>query len=149
MFNRSHYEDVLVVRVERLVPEEVWRRRYDQILAFEQLLVDEGTTILKFMLHISKDEQAARLQSRIDDPAKHWKFNPSDLEHRTRWNDYMAAYAEAISRTSTDAAPWYVVPANRKWYRDLVVATTILETLEAMDLRYPEPAEGIAGLVVT
>ncbi len=149
VFNRSHYEDVLVVRVEGLVPEPVWRRRYDHIVAFEQMLVDEGTAILKFMLNISKDEQAARLQARVDDPSKHWKFNPSDLESRSRWDGYMAAYGEAITRTSTDAAPWYIVPANRKWYRDLVVATTIVEALEAMDLRYPEPADGIAGTVVT
>ncbi len=149
VFNRSHYEDVLVVRVEGLAPEHVWSRRYQHIAAFEQTLVDEGTTILKFMLHISKEEQAARLQSRIDDPNKRWKFNPSDLEHRTRWDDYMAAYADAISRTCTDSAPWYIVPANRKWYRDLVVATTIVETIEDMGLSYPAPAEGIAGLVVT
>lgn len=148
VFNRSHYEDVLVVRVEGLAPEQVWRRRFDHIVAFENMLVDEGTTVLKFMLNISKDEQAARLQSRIHDPAKHWKFNLSDLEHRSRWGDYMDAYAEAIARTSTAAAPWYVVPANRKWYRDVVVATVIVETLEAMDLRYPEPPEGIEGLVV-
>jgi polyphosphate kinase 2 (PPK2 family) len=127
----------------------VWRRRYDHIVSFEQMLVDEGTTVLKFMLNISKGEQAARLQARVDDPSKHWKFNPSDLESRTRWDDYMAAYGEAITRTSTDTAPWYVVPANRKWYRDLVVATTIVETLEGMDLRYPEPAEGVEGTVVS
>ncbi len=149
VFNRSHYEDVLVVRVMGLAPGEVWRRRYDHIVAFEQLVVDEGTTILKFMLNISKAEQAARLQARIDDPEKRWKFNAGDIDHRARWDDYMAAYTEAITRTSTATAPWYVVPANRKWYRDLVVATTIVETLEAMDLRYPEPEEGIEGLVIT
>ncbi|CAN5459268.1 polyphosphate kinase 2 family protein [soil metagenome] len=149
VFNRSHYEDVLVVRVMELAAEEVWSRRYEHIVAFEQMLVEEGTTTVKFMINISQEEQAARLQVRIDDPDKRWKFNSGDLEHRARWDDYMAAFAEAIGRTSTETAPWYIVPGNRKWYRDLVIATTIVETLEGLDLRFPEPEEGIADIVVT
>jgi len=140
IFNRSHYEDVLVVRVHSLVPEEVWSKRYDHINAFERTLADEGTTILKFFLHIDLDEQRERFQARLDEPHKHWKFNPGDLEERKLWPEYMRAYEDAISRTSTEWAPWYVVPANRKWYRNLVVGTVIIETLEGLDMRYPEPA---------
>jgi PPK2 family polyphosphate:nucleotide phosphotransferase len=139
IFNRSHYEDVLIVRVHGLAPEKVWRKRYDQINAFEQMLAEEGTTILKFFLHISRQEQKDRLQARLDDPKKHWKFNPDDLEERKRWNDYMDAYEEVLRRTSTDCAPWYVVPANHKWYRDLVIGTAIVERLKALRIRFPEP----------
>ncbi len=139
IFNRSHYEDVLVVRVHGLVPADRWQRRFDHINAFEKLLADEGTTILKFFLHISKDEQKARLQARLDDPEKHWKFRVGDLDERRRWDDYMAAYAEAIARTSTRHAPWYVIPGNRKWYRDLVIGRIIVATLEALDMRFPPP----------
>ena len=139
IFNRSHYEDVLVVRVHNLVPEEVWSGRYDHINWFERTLADEGTTILKFFLHIDLDEQKRRFQARLDEPRKHWKFNPGDLEERKLWNDYMQAYEEAIGRTSTEWAPWYIVPANRKWYRNLVVATVITETLNGLDMKYPEP----------
>ncbi len=149
VFNRSHYEDVLVVRVLGLAPEDRWRRRYDHILDFEQLLVDEGTTVVKFYLHISKDEQARRLQARLDDPTKRWKFNAGDLDHRELWGDYMAAFEEALSRTSTEAAPWYIVPANHKWYRDIVVATTLVETLERLNLRYPPPEDGLDDLTIT
>jgi PPK2 family polyphosphate:nucleotide phosphotransferase len=139
IFNRSHYEDVLVVRVHNLVPEEVWSRRYVHINAFERLLAEEGTTILKFFLHIDPDEQQERLQARLDEPTKHWKFNPSDLKERKLWPEYTAAYEDALSKTSTEWAPWIIVPANRKWYRNLVVGTTIVEALEALDMRHPEP----------
>ena len=139
IFNRSHYEDVLVVRVHSLVPEAVWSKRYDQINAFERTLVEEGTTILKFFLHIDLEEQRERFQARLDEPHKRWKFNPADLDERKLWPKYMAAYEDAISKTSTDWAPWVVVPANRKWYRNLVVGTAIVETLEGLDMRYPEP----------
>jgi len=148
VFNRSHYEDVLVVRVHDLVPEEVWRARYAQIRAFEDLLVTEGTTVVKIMLHISEEEQRVRQQERIDNPAKRWKFSANDLDERKRWDDYIAAFEEAITRTTTADAPWYVVPADRNWYRDWAVLQILVETLERLDPQYPEPAEGIAGLVV-
>jgi len=149
VFNRSHYEDVLVVRVHDLVPKEVWSRRYDQINAFERLLVEEGTTILKFFLYIDRDEQRARLQARLDDPSKRWKFRLGDLEERKRWDDYMAAYEEAIARTSTAEAPWYVVPADHKWYRNWAVSRIVIETLAEMDPRFPAPEEDLDGVVVT
>jgi PPK2 family polyphosphate:nucleotide phosphotransferase len=139
IFNRSHYEDVLVVRVRNLVPEEVWERRYQQINDFERMLAEEGTTIVKFYLHISKAEQATRLQDRLDDPAKHWKFSPGDLAERKLWDTYQEAYEAMLSRTSTAWAPWYVVPSNAKWYRDLVIARLLVETLEGLAMRYPEP----------
>ncbi len=148
IFNRSHYEDVLVVRVHNLVPPEVWQRRYDHINAFEQLLAEEGTTILKFFLHISKDEQRERLESRRDEPHKQWKFNVGDLKERKLWGDYTAAYEDALSKTSTEWAPWYVVPADRKWYRNLVIGTTLVETLERFDMRYPPAAENLDEVVV-
>lgn len=137
VFNRSHYEDVLVVRVNDLVPERVWSRRYEQIRDFEEMLHDEGTTIVKIMLHISKDEQKQRLQARLDDPSKNYKFNPSDLSSREKWNEYMIAYDDAISLTSTDYAPWYIVPSDRKWYRNLVVSQILINTIRGMDLAYP------------
>jgi PPK2 family polyphosphate:nucleotide phosphotransferase len=149
VFNRSHYEDVLVVRVNELVPEAQWSRRYDHIRAFEQLLADEGTTIRKVMLHISRDEQKERLQARLEDPTKNYKFNPNDLDTRRHWDAYMAAYEDAISRTSTDEAPWYVVPADRKWYRNLVVTRILIEALEALDLGYPVAGADPSGVVVT
>ena len=139
VFNRSHYEDVLIVRVLDLVPPERWSRRYDHIAAFEQRLVDEGTTIVKFYLHISKEEQKKRFQERLDDPTKNWKFNPGDLEHRDRWDDYMAAFEAVFEKTSTEQAPWYVVPADRKWFRNIVIAQTLVDTLEGLDMHYPEP----------
>jgi PPK2 family polyphosphate:nucleotide phosphotransferase len=148
VFNRSHYEDVLVVRVHDLVPKEVWSRRYDQINAFERLLVEEGTTILKFFLYIDRDEQRARLQARLDDPSKRWKFRLGDLEERKRWDDYTAAYEDMLERCSTDDAPWYVIPANRKWFRNLAVAEILADTLDDLKPRYPEPAEDLAGVVV-
>ncbi len=142
VFNRSHYEDVLVVRVHDLVPKEAWNRRYEHINNFEHMLAEEGTTILKFFLHIDKEEQAQRLQERLDDSQKLWKFNPGDLEERKVWPEYMEAYEDALTRTSTEWAPWYIVPANRKWYRNLVVATTLIEALEGLKMKFPEaPAE--------
>jgi PPK2 family polyphosphate:nucleotide phosphotransferase len=143
IFNRSHYEDVLVVRVHDLVPEAVWRPRYQLINHFEQMLAQEGVTVLKFYLHISKDEQERRLQARQADPTKRWKFNPKDLEERKFWDDYVSAYEDAINQCSTLYAPWYVVPANKKWFRNLVVARTIADALEAIDPRFPEPGSGL------
>ncbi len=148
IFNRSHYEDVLVVRVLGLVPSEVWGRRYDHIVGFEDLLADEGTTILKFFLHIDLDTQRERLQARLDDPNKRWKFNKGDLDHRRLWDDYMAAYEDAIARTSTGAAPWYVIPSNRKWYRNLAVSEIVVDTLRGLDMQYPEPEEGLDDVII-
>ena len=147
IFNRSHYEDVLVVRVKGLVPEEGWRKRFGHIVDFEQLLADEGTTVVKLFLHISKEEQKERLEARLQEPDKRWKFNVDDLEDRKLWEDFALAYEEALSRTSTEHAPWYVVPADRKWYRDLVVASILIQTLETMDPRYP-PEPDLEGVVV-
>jgi len=137
IFNRSHYEDVLVVRVHNIVPEEVWSRRYDQINDFERTLAEEGTLILKFFLHISKDEQRERLQARLDEPDKRWKFSLGDLNERQLWDDYIKAYEAVLSRTSTDWAPWYVVPADRKWYRNLVIGSVLVEALERLNMQYP------------
>jgi len=139
IFNRSHYESVLVERVKGLVPEDVWKRRYDHINDFERLLSDEGTTIIKFFLHISWDEQKRRMEKRLVDPTKNWKFSPDDLKERKRWDDYMAAYHDALRRCSTEWAPWYVVPADHKWYRNWVVSDTIVRTLETLDLQFPPP----------
>jgi PPK2 family polyphosphate:nucleotide phosphotransferase len=148
IFNRSHYEDVLVVRVKNLVPEEVWSKRFHHIREFERMLSDEGTRVVKLFLNISKEEQRDRLQKRLEEPDKHWKFNKDDLKDRALWDDYQKAFSETLSKTSTDHAPWYVVPANRKWYRNLVVSRILIETLEDMDPRYPEPQEGLEGLVI-
>jgi PPK2 family polyphosphate:nucleotide phosphotransferase len=147
VFNRSHYEDVLVVRVKELVAEERWRRRYDHIVDFERLLADEGTTLVKLFLHISKEEQRLRLEARLQESDKRWKFNVGDLEDRKLWDGYQDAYEEAIARTSTEHAPWYVVPANRKWYRDLAVASILIEALERMDPRFPAEPD-LEGVVV-
>lgn len=149
VFNRSHYEDVLVVRVHQLVAPGVWRQRYGLINDFEHLLSTNGTTILKFFLHISKQEQAERLQKRLDDPAKTWKFSASDARERQYWDDYMAAYEDALSRCSTDAAPWFIVPANRKWYRDVVVARIVADTLARLDPHPPEPDPAIEKLKIS
>ncbi|MEU8049596.1 MULTISPECIES: PPK2 family polyphosphate kinase [Micromonospora] len=140
VFNRSHYEDVLIARVESLVPEATWRARYDEINAFERELTGSGVRLVKVMLHISHAEQGERLLARLTDPTKHWKYHPSDLDSRARWGDYQAAYAEALSRCGTDAAPWHVVPADRKWYRDWAVAHLLRETFDDLDLGYP-PAD--------
>ena len=149
VFNRSHYEDVLVVRVHQLVTEDVWSRRFGHIRDFERMLADEGTTIVKIFLNISKEEQRKRLQARLDEPDKHWKFNKADLADREMWDDYQQAFEDAISETSTEFAPWYVVPANRKWYRNLVVSSILIETLQRMDPQYPDPEEGLDQVVIT
>ncbi len=148
IFNRSHYEDVLVVRVNGIVPESVWKARYEQINQFEKLLNDTGTRVLKFYLHISKDEQKERLQARLDDPTKHSKFNTGDLKVREQWDDYMSAYEDVLSRCSTTHAPWHIVPANKKWYRNLVITRTVVETLESMDLKFPETTEDLSAVVI-
>ena len=137
IFNRSQYEDVLVVRVHSLVPEAVWKKRYDQINEFERLLAEEGVTILKFYLHIDKKEQKERLQARLDEPDKNWKFNPGDLEERKLWPEYQKAYEDALSKTSTEYAPWYIVPSNRKWYRNLVIGNILVKTLKDLDMKLP------------
>lgn len=148
IFNRSHYEDVLVVRVHNLVPPEVWKKRFDQINDFERLLAESGTTILKFFLYIDLDEQKERLQARLDDPTKHWKFRLGDLKERKLWSQYMKAYEDVLSRTSTEYAPWYIVPANRKWYRDLVISTILVETLEGLKMEFPKSEEDLEGVVI-
>ena len=148
IFNRSHYEDVLVVRVHELVPEKVWRARYGDIVAFEQMLHRGRITIVKLFLHISYEEQGRRLAERLDQPDKRWKLRRSDFLERTHWADYQVAYEEALTRTSTADAPWYVVPAEHKWFRNWVVIEILLHTLRAMDPRYPEaaPAEDFSDL---
>jgi PPK2 family polyphosphate:nucleotide phosphotransferase len=148
IFNRSHYEDVLVVRVHNLVRPKVWGRRYDHINDFERLLCDEGVTIRKFYLHIDRDEQKERFQARLDEPDKHWKFSVADLAERKRWPDYMKAYQDVLSRTSTKWAPWYIVPANRKWYRNLVVSTILVETLEGLNMTYPPPEDDLDNVTI-
>ena len=148
IFNRSHYEDLVAVRVHELVPEKQWRRRYHHIEEFERLLSDEGTRIVKIFLHISPEEQRGRLQARIDDPKKNWKFRTGDLEDRARWDDLMAAYEDALTKTSTEWAPWYVIPADRKWVRNVAVSTLLVETLEAMNPQYPPPEIGIGSIKV-
>lgn len=148
IFNRSHYEDVLAARVRGFVPPEDWRLRYGQIVDFERLLAETGTVILKFFLHIDKDEQKKRLQARLDDPAKRWKFRRGDLEDRGLWGDYMAAYEEALSHTSRKRAPWFIVPSNRKWYRNLVIATVLVKALEELDIKIPQPEEDLRGIVI-
>jgi PPK2 family polyphosphate:nucleotide phosphotransferase len=148
IFNRSHYEDVLVVRVKQLVSEDVWRERYHLINEFEHMLTLNNISVLKFFLHISKDEQKRRLESRLADPNKHWKFSSNDLKERVFWDDYQAAFEDMINNCSTAYAPWYVIPANNKWYRNLVVARTIADTLEAMNPRYPAAESGLENIVV-
>jgi PPK2 family polyphosphate:nucleotide phosphotransferase len=148
IFNRSHYEDVLIVRVKNLVPEEIWRPRYEIINDFERSLTLGGITVLKFLLHISKDEQKRRLQRRLDNPDKRWKFDQSDIRERLLWDEYQGAYQYMINACSTEHAPWYVVPADKKWYRNLVAARTIADTLEAMDPRYPPAEEGLEDVTI-
>jgi len=148
IFNRSHYEDVLVVRVHQLVPPDVWKKRYDQINQFERLLAENGTTILKFYLHIDLDEQKERLQARLDEPDKNWKFSLGDLKERKLWPEYTQAYEDVLSKTSTEYAPWYIVPANRKWYRDLVISSVLVETLEGLKMKFPEPEDNLDGVVI-
>lgn len=148
IFNRSHYEDVLVVRVKNLVQKDVWKQRYEQINTFEKTLSENGTRIVKFFLHISKDEQKERLQARLDDPEKHWKFSKGDLVDRELWDDYQRAYQDAIAKCSTDVAPWYVIPANHKWFRNLAVARIVADTLEEMNPQFPKPEAGLEDIVI-
>jgi PPK2 family polyphosphate:nucleotide phosphotransferase len=148
IFNRSHYEDVLVVRVHKLVPEKVWSRRYVQINEFEKMLAEEGTTILKFYLHIDLEEQKERLQDRLDESDKHWKFHIDDLKERKFWEEYMCAYEDVLSKTSKRWAPWYIIPANRKWYRNYLIANIIVNTLNGLDMKYPDPEEGLEAVKI-
>jgi len=148
IFNRSHYEDVLVVRVHELVPESVWRPRYRQINDWERFLTEEGTTIIKFFLCIDRDEQKARLEARRDDPTKSWKFAAGDLAERALWDKYIAAFEECLEQTSTHEAPWYLIPANRKWFRNLAVSRIVEEHLVALDSQYPPPEPGSQDLVI-
>ncbi len=148
IFNRSHYEDVLIVRVNNLAPKSVWQGRYDHINHFEKLLADSGTRILKFFLHISRDEQRERLQDRLDNPDKHWKFSTSDLPVREKWDEYMTAYEAVLSKCHTDYAPWHIVPANRKWYRNFIITKTIVDTLEEMNPIYPPAEPGLDKVVI-
>ncbi len=148
IFNRSHYEDVLVVRVKEIVPKSVWSKRFGHINAFEQMLSDEGTTVVKCFLNVSKEQQRERLQERVDNPEKRWKFRAGDLDDRALWPDYQKAYEDAIRRTSTKYAPWYVVPADRNWVRNLAVARILLNTLEKMHPTLPPEEPGIEGTIV-
>lgn len=148
IFNRSHYEDVLVVRVHDLVPKAEWKTRYERINAFEKLASDSGARLVKVFLHIGKDEQRRRLQSRLDDPQKNWKFSHADIEERAFWNRYQRAYDAALTRCNTKYAPWYIVPANHKWYRNLMVSRILRQTLEEMDPQFPPAEEGLEGIVV-
>ena len=148
IFNRSHYEDVLVVRVHDLVPRDVWSARYDQINEFERILADNGTTIVKFFLAIDRDEQRERFQARYDDPTKRWKFSMGDLEERKLWNDYQTAFDDALSKTSTAHAPWYVIPANRKWFRNLAVATILADTIAGLKPTYPPVGDDVPAELV-
>lgn len=148
VFNRSHYEDVLIVRVHNLVPEKMWKARYDRINEFEQLLVDSGVKLVKCYLHISKDEQKERLQARLDDPTKRWKFNPEDLAERKYWDDYQRAAEDMLARCNTKHAPWHIVPSDRKWNRNLIVSQLLREALEEMNPQFPEPHEGLDSVVI-
>ena len=145
IFNRSHYEDVLIVRVHQLVPAKVWKARYKQINDFERLLSQEGTLILKFFLNISLEEQKERLQARLEDETKQWKYNPADLQERRLWNDYMQAYEDVLNETTTAYAPWHVIPSNHKWFRDLAVAHTIVQGLKDLKMEYPKPNFDVAA----
>ncbi len=146
IFNRSHYEDVLVVRVHNLVPRQVWSRRYDEINDFERMLSRNDVRILKFLLYISKEEQAARFRERLDDKAKNWKFSPADIKEREFWNQYIAAYDDVLRKCSTPEAPWYVIPANHKWFRNLAVSEIMRQELESMDLKYPKPTADLSAI---
>ena len=146
IFNRSHYEDVLVVRVHDLVPKSVWSKRYDQINDFEQRLIDSGTCIVKFYLHIDPDEQLARFKQRLDDPARHWKISESDYAERAHWDDYQEAFEDALGRCSTDQAPWFIIPSNHKWFRNLAVSRILVETLESLNMQFPAPTVDLADI---
>ena len=146
IFNRSHYEDVLVVRVHGLVPKSVWSKRYNQINDFERMLCENGVSIVKFLLYISKEEQAGRFHERLEDKRKAWKFSPDDLKEREYWDAYIEAFEDALTKCNTDYAPWYVIPANRKWFRNLAVAQILVETLEGMKLEYPKPVSDLSKI---
>jgi PPK2 family polyphosphate:nucleotide phosphotransferase len=146
IFNRSHYEDVLVVRVHDLVPKKVWSQRYEQINAFEQMLADNGTHILKFYLHIDPEEQLERFKQRILDPARHWKISDGDYAERPYWDAYTEAFEDALSKTSTKHAPWFVIPSNHKWFRNLAISRIVAETLESLDMQFPEPTVDIEAI---
>jgi PPK2 family polyphosphate:nucleotide phosphotransferase len=146
VFNRSHYEDVLVVRVHKLVPKEIWQLRYDLINEFERLLVLNNTAIIKFFLYISKDEQLERFKQRLDDPAKHWKISAADYKEREFWDDYVLAYEDMLSKCSTKHAPWYIIPSNHKWFRNLAVSQIICATLTGLGMKMPEPSVDIAEI---
>ncbi len=148
IFNRSHYEDVLVVRVHNYAPKAVWSKRYEHINAFEKLLADEGTTVVKFYLNISKQEQAERLRERLDVPEKNWKFQKGDLEERKLWDEYQEAFRVALEKTSKPWAPWYVIPSDRKWVRNLVITKILIELLSSFDMKFPAAEEGLKGLVI-
>lgn len=148
IFNRSHYEDVLIVRVHNLVPKEEWKTRYERINTFEKLLVEGGTTVMKFYLHISKDEQKERLQARLDDPEKRWKFSPGDVAERKFWDDYTQAYEDALTRCNTEHAPWHIIPANHKWYRNYLVSRILREKLEEMNPQFPPAHPDLDKIVV-
>jgi PPK2 family polyphosphate:nucleotide phosphotransferase len=148
VFNRSHYEDVLIVRVRNLAPKSTWSKRYKHINYFEKLLADSGVTILKFFLHVSKKEQLERLKARLDDPGKHWKANPKDFDERRFWDDYMDAYEVALRRCSTTYAPWFVIPADKKWFRNLAISKILLDELESLNMKFPESSCDIKSIVV-
>lgn len=146
IFNRSHYEEVLVARVHRFVPQSVWSKRYGHINDFERMLCDNGVNILKFLLYISKEEQARRFRERIEDKSKNWKFSPQDIEERKRWDDYMRAYDDMLEKCSTPDAPWFVIPSDRKWFRNMAVSQILVETLESMKIQLPEAAEDLSAI---
>jgi PPK2 family polyphosphate:nucleotide phosphotransferase len=148
IFNRSHYEDVLVVRVHELVPRDVWKSRYEQINEFEKMLTENRTIILKFFLHISKREQKDRLEARLKDPDRNWKLTLKDVQERQYWSDYCEAYEEALTRCSTEWAPWHIIPANHKWYRNLLVAEIIVKTLRDLDMKFPPPSKDLSKIVI-
>lgn len=148
IFNRSHYEDVLIVRVHGLVPKDVWKARFDQINAFEKHLTDNGTVVLKFFLNISKEEQRQRLRERLDDPTKNWKFSEGDLTERKLWPEYMKAYEDALGKCSTQYAPWHVIPSNRKWVRNLAISSIIVETMEGLNMKWPKASFDPKGIVI-
>ena len=148
IFNRSHYEDVLVVRVHDIVPKSVWQPRYEMINEFEEMLSETGTTIIKFFLNISKEEQKERFEERLSDPSKHWKFDRGDLDKRKLWDDYMEAFEDMLNETSTKHAPWYAIPADQKWYRNLAISRVLIDSLEKLNIRYPEQTDDLSGVVI-
>ncbi|MGH7884274.1 MAG: polyphosphate kinase 2 family protein [Thermodesulfobacteriota bacterium] len=148
IFNRSHYEDVLVVRVENLVSKKIWKKRYEHINSFEKMLADEGTTILKFYLNISKDEQKERFQERLDIKEKNWKFSLGDLEVRKKWDEYIKAYEDMFSKTSTEESPWYIIPSNRNWYRNLVIISILIDKLEKLNMKFPKQEEDLSNVII-